>query len=487
MASAGEVWVDITARDRGLRAGLSRAEGQVSRSAGIMQKSLSNVTVGNILSGVAVQRAASFLTTATMEAAKSQGELQAALQNTGMGGRLKELQDYAQAIQTVTVHDDEAVQGAMTLGLNMGIQGDQIKNVTKAAVGLAAMTGRDLPTAMNLLVRAANGNTAMLSRYGIKIRETGTDQEKFADLVQQGASKFQLATLQTNNAAAKITQLKNAVGDVAERIGNVLLPVIVKGTALLTVFARWLNNGGAAIVETAAKVALAVGAFALLYQALSGIVSMIKVIRALSPAQWAVVGVAAVAIGTAWGLAEDKVKDAAAGIKAETAALWNSIGTASKQGAQDMGDATDEMKAAINKDSALLKPLEQKTDKLDEEAKAISDIVKQNREAQKAETDRRRASIGWTGIGEMWKKAMVAGAAERFGATGIGIYQTSRQAISQSAGRDYAGFVSSSEIARAQASRTDTELEQTGLLRAILGQLQRQTAIEQTLPAEVLL
>jgi hypothetical protein len=49
---------------------------------------------------------------------------------------------------------------------------DTLKGATKAAIGLSAAFGIDLATAMDLIGKAAAGNTSMLGRYGIVLDET---------------------------------------------------------------------------------------------------------------------------------------------------------------------------------------------------------------------------------------------------------------------------------------------------------------------------
>lgn len=151
-----------------------------------------------------------------------------ALNLLGKGGRdvMKDMQDFASSIQKVTVHGDEAVLELMAMGASMGkLSGQELKDAVKAAIGLAKAYGIDVVASMRLVARARVGDTATLAKYGIKLGENLTAQEKFNMVMVIGARNFKLAEGETKTYIGAVKQMKCALGDVKEEIGKGLLPI----------------------------------------------------------------------------------------------------------------------------------------------------------------------------------------------------------------------------------------------------------------------
>lgn len=154
--------------------------------------------------------------------------LQSALRNQGAAYNTltKDLMAYNAEIQKQTIYGDEQIALLQAQGLNMGINASQIKEATRAAIGLSAAYNMNLGTAMMLIARASQGQTQMLTRYGIVLGENLTPQEKFAKLLEIGANKMQVAKDQAKTFEGAIQQMNNAVGDAREKIGAVFAPAI---------------------------------------------------------------------------------------------------------------------------------------------------------------------------------------------------------------------------------------------------------------------
>lgn len=148
--------------------------------------------------------------------------------------------EFASEMQKITVYGDEGTLAAMAQGMRLGIDPAEIENVTKAAMGLAAKIGTDLPTAMMLLARASKGQTQMLSRYGIALDETKSKEEQYQDILKAGVDSFPLVTAAADTATGKMTQFANALGDTKEVFGEqwqkALTDVVTPLTGLLTEF-----------------------------------------------------------------------------------------------------------------------------------------------------------------------------------------------------------------------------------------------------------
>lgn len=145
-----------------------------------------------------------------------------ALQAVGHGGYSKKLQEVASSLQDVTTFGDEATLQVMTLGLNMGLTADKMESATKAAMGLAAKYKQlDLNTAMQLIAKAAQGNTSRLKMFGIQIDETKSKTEQLNELLKKGEDAFPLAKAQT--FGQHLIQLQNAWGDLSEQVGEFIV------------------------------------------------------------------------------------------------------------------------------------------------------------------------------------------------------------------------------------------------------------------------
>jgi len=117
---------------------------------------------------------------ATAEQEKSENLLRAAI-----GSNIVEMKKYAATLQSMTIYGDEQILSQMAYGANLGITTEKLQAATKAAIGLAAKFRLDLSSAMMLVGRASQGQTQLLTRYGIVLDETLTPQEKFNELLKQ--------------------------------------------------------------------------------------------------------------------------------------------------------------------------------------------------------------------------------------------------------------------------------------------------------------
>ena len=182
--------------------------------------------------------------------------LTAALDNLGDAGQINEMKGFASDLQKITTAGDESTLGIMALGASMGnLSGDELKDATKAAMGLAKAYNMDTVAAMRLVARARMGDTASLSRYGIKLDATLSAQEKFNKVIEIGAKNFKLVTAETNTFAGKVQQMKNAIGDVKEEIGSALMPMFLSSAVRIK---TWAEDNQKRIGQWAKKTVAAV-------------------------------------------------------------------------------------------------------------------------------------------------------------------------------------------------------------------------------------
>ncbi len=197
-------------------------------------------------------RAISSVTRAGMEQEAAERRLAAALSSTedATEGNIAAFKRYAAELQKQTIYGDEQILQQIAYAKNLGVTTDKLDEAAVAAVGLAAKYKLDLQAAMMLVGRASQGQTQMLTRYGIVLDETLSDEEKFNALLKIGAENFHLARAETDTAAGSMEQLSNAWGDTKEAIADVFLPSMKTAFETLTVwleqnqgdFQSWANN-----------------------------------------------------------------------------------------------------------------------------------------------------------------------------------------------------------------------------------------------------
>lgn len=148
--------------------------------------------------------------------------LRSSLRNLGHQTRqtMEEYQKFASMMQSRTRYGDEGTLQAMAHGVRLGIDPSRLQEVTEAAIGLSTRVGIDLPNAMQLLARASQGHTEMLARYGVAIDGTKDKMEQFNDVLEWSKVGVSMAEDAAKTAQGQFEQMKNAVGDASEALGE---------------------------------------------------------------------------------------------------------------------------------------------------------------------------------------------------------------------------------------------------------------------------
>lgn len=160
--------------------------------------------------------------------AQGEQELSEKKLEQALGGVNKELLFQASALQQVTAFGDEAIISAQALLAAFVKDEDQLKKATVATLDLAAAKGMDLASAADLVGKTLGSSTNSLSRYGIEVEGTVGSSERLNTLTGNIANTFGgQAKAQTETLTGSIQQMKNAMGDTSEAIGNLLAPTVI--------------------------------------------------------------------------------------------------------------------------------------------------------------------------------------------------------------------------------------------------------------------
>lgn len=287
-------------------------------------------------------------------------------------------QKLAEIYKTRMGVDKKAVQSTLALASaeqKLGVVGDEVQIAAAQQLATYAKTpdtvNKMLPALNNLLVqqkglngtqedavglanlfgKAMMGQTGALKRAGISftkaqeaILKTGTEEQKaamIAEVVTQNVGHMNKEFAKTD--AGKMQQAKNALGDMGEEIGAVLLPAVadlvkwLQGNLMpkIEAFIGWMKEH-----PQVAKFALAIAGIATVAGPLitiigglvSGIGTLIGFLPALGTAFTALlgpIGLIAAAIAAAITVAVLLYKNWDK-IKKKIIAIWNSIKTAAK-------------------------------------------------------------------------------------------------------------------------------------------------------------
>ena len=194
------------------------------------------------------------------EQEKAEAKLNAVLKSTGgvAGLTAKELTTMASAFQQVTTFGDEAIIGAQSLLLTFTQVGEEVfPQATETILNMSAAMGQDLKQTTLQLGKALNDpikGVAALSRVGVQLTETQKDQiETFANLgdvasaqkVILGELETQfggLARATTQTTSGALEQMKNALGDTAETMGDLFAPMVRKSAIRIAASAKIMSQ-----------------------------------------------------------------------------------------------------------------------------------------------------------------------------------------------------------------------------------------------------
>jgi len=156
---------------------------------------------------------------------------------TALGRTSKELLDQASALQKVSMFGDEQIIVQQAFLASLKFTEEQIKTIIPASIDLASATGISLDSAVRNLSKTYSGLQGELGELVPQLRELTTEQ------LQQGKAVEIVAKLmegqgkeQSETMTGSIQQMKMAVGDLAESMGEILAPTIIKVTKAMTSF-----------------------------------------------------------------------------------------------------------------------------------------------------------------------------------------------------------------------------------------------------------
>ena len=201
----GDAYVEISAKTQQFDAAMSGVQGKFQGTVNNLDAAAASMAtrIGGWLAAAFSVRKFYAELVSTEEAANN---LAIAIKAAGanVDEMLPKLDAFANRMMNLTVHDDDLIKRTMAVGLQIGIQADQIERATKAAIGLSARYNLDLNTAMMFISRQAIGGTVAWGRYGIVIDETLSKAEQFNEILKRGEESFAAAEAKTKTLGGQM-------------------------------------------------------------------------------------------------------------------------------------------------------------------------------------------------------------------------------------------------------------------------------------------
>jgi hypothetical protein len=142
---------------------------------------------------------------------------------------------YAQSLQKMTAFGDEAILGVQKMLTNFGVEGKMMDELTKSTLDLAAAKGMDLKAAADLVAKTVGSSTNALTRYGIEVKGAAGSTARMQMAVENISRIFGgSARAEAETFSGRIQQMRNLIGDLQERIGKKLVPVVMPFISLIT-------------------------------------------------------------------------------------------------------------------------------------------------------------------------------------------------------------------------------------------------------------
>ena len=147
---------------------------------------------------------------------------------TALGKTSQALLQQAAALQQVSMFGDEDIIMMQSMLASFVKGEEEIKLLTKATLDLASGMGLDLKSAGDLVAKTIGSSTNAMSRYGIEVTGAVGSTERLETLTGNVAKLFGgQALAQSQTMTGSIEQMKNAAGDAAEALGDLLGPMVI--------------------------------------------------------------------------------------------------------------------------------------------------------------------------------------------------------------------------------------------------------------------
>lgn len=253
--AANELLIHINGDPKGFNSAINKAASESKN----LEKNLKTVALAASAAFVGLAAAVGGSLAKFREQEKVENQLNAVIASTGSiaGITANEIKTMASQLQGITTFGDEAIISSSNLLLTFKqIGGDTFPRAQKAILDVSTAMGQDLKSTTIQLGKALNDpieGLSALSRVGITFSEQQQEVIKSLSATGQTAaaqglildeleSQFAGSAESAAQGTGQIIQLRNAIGDFAEKVGAVFAPIIASTSQILTSFITKLNE-----------------------------------------------------------------------------------------------------------------------------------------------------------------------------------------------------------------------------------------------------
>lgn len=196
---------------------------------------------------------------------QSVAKLGAALKAVGVDSikTRKEFEQFSSAMQQSTIYGDELVNEVQAMIIAMTGGTENTKELTKAALDLAAAHGIGAQQAARMIGQTIQGGET-LGTYGVRMKDVRGEAERTAAVIERVGKRFGgMAEEMAKTSAGRMQQMQNAFGDLEEVIGESAKSIIVDLLPALQAVFPLIAKAVSVVVEgIKATVAIALTAIA---------------------------------------------------------------------------------------------------------------------------------------------------------------------------------------------------------------------------------
>lgn len=167
----------------------------------------------------------------------------------------------AAELQSRSTLGDEVIIDQQAYLAALGLTEAQINALIEAAVQLSYATGMELEGAVKNLAKTYSGLTGELGESIPALKDFTAEELKAGAAIEYIGNNYKgFAEAAASTGAGPMVQLKNQLGDLAEQIGIILLPVLQELTEWLSEVVSWLQTLSPETMEWVVGIGAAVAA-----------------------------------------------------------------------------------------------------------------------------------------------------------------------------------------------------------------------------------
>ena len=220
--------INVTTRGvKGASSGIRKLSGSLMS---LSKVAMVGAAGGAVALGVAMKKATD---------AAAEQEIQERKLAQALGSNTDALLKQAGALQQTSRFGDEAIIQQQAYLASIGLSEQQIKDMIPVTLDLASATGMSLESAVKNTAKTLSGMTGELGESVGPLKELTAEELKAGKGIEVMREMFKgAAEVEIHTFSGAMDQAKNAMGDAAESLGNLLLPMATDGAKVMKKFSE---------------------------------------------------------------------------------------------------------------------------------------------------------------------------------------------------------------------------------------------------------